>query len=132
MDFYEKSSGRGLEIFVGIVLFLISLCFTALTVFILSKKIWGYSSILVVTLLALCSFGFGKLGFRLVFNKPRKNGGLLSDNGLKLGCIFFGVSSIIYCIVSVTKQDFVSALSALSMLVACLCGWQLAMKRSSE
>ena len=82
--------------------------------------------------MALCSFWFGKLGYRLVLNKPRKGGGLLSDNGLKLGCIFFGVSSILLGVYSVTQQSFGSLFSAVGMVVACLYGWEVAKKRQKK
>jgi len=120
-----------MEIIVGIVLLFIALVFSALIILLFTKATWEYNSILVAAVLAFCAFGFGKLGYRLVFNKPRNNGGLLSNNGLKLGCIFFGVSSIIWCILSITKQDLGSGVSAISMLVACLYGWKIAKNRPS-
>lgn len=132
MDFYEQPLGRGLEIVVGIILLFIALVFTALICLIVSNFPWSYTVVLGTVILGFCSFWFGKLGYRLVFNKPRNGGGLLSNNGLKFGCIFFGVSSIILCMLSITQQDLVTALCGLSMLVACLFGWQVAKKRSSK
>jgi len=132
MDFYEQSSGRGMETVVGIVLFFIALVFAVLIYLIVSNATLGYASILGSITLGLCTFGFGKLGYRLVFNKPRKGGGLLSANALKFGCIFFGVSSIIMGLFSISQQDIASALSGVCMLVACLYGWQIAKNRSNK
>ncbi len=97
--------------------------------FILSKTTFGYSSVLGSIILAICSFGFGKLGYRLLLNKPRKNGGLLSNNGLKLGCILFGESSILCVGISIMQHEFSLFITALGMLTACLYGWQMAKKR---
>lgn len=121
-----------MEIFVGLILIFIALIFAALIWLVISNATFGYSPILGSFALALCSFWFGKLGYRLVLNKPRKGGGLLSNNGLKLGCIFFGISSILWGIFSIMQQEASSLLSALGMLVACLYGWQMAKKRQGK
>ena len=132
MDFYEQSSGRGMEIVVGLILVFVAIIFAALIGLIISNATFGYSPVLGSLVLALCSFGFGKLGYRLVLNKPRKGGGLLIVNALKFGCIFFGVSSIIMGLFAISQQDVASALSAVTMLAACLYGWQIAKKRSNK
>jgi membrane associated rhomboid family serine protease len=132
MDFYEQSSGRGMEIVVGLISVFVAIIFAALIWLVISNATIGYSPILGSLVLALCSFWFGKLGYRLVLNKPRKGGGLLSDNGLKLGCMFFGVSSILWGVFSISQQNLGSFLSAIGMLVACLYGWQIAKRRQSK
>jgi len=84
MDFYEQTLGLGMEIIVGIIIFFIVLVFGALIILIVAKGSWGYGSILGLTAFGFCAFGFGKMGYRLTFNKPRNNGGLLSKNWLYL------------------------------------------------
>ena len=132
MDFYEQSSGRAMEVIVGFVLIFVSIIFAVLIWFVISNATIGYFPILGSLVLVLCSFWFGKLGYRLVLNKPRKDGGLLSVNGLKLGCIFFGVSSIFWGVFSINQQDLGSFLSAIGMLVACLYGWQIGKRRQRK
>ncbi|KAF7788129.1 hypothetical protein PRUB_a2709 [Pseudoalteromonas rubra] len=75
MNFYEQPSGRGMEICVGLVLLFIALVFTALIGVVLANSAFGFIAVLGSLALALCSWWFGKLGCRLVFNKPRKGGG---------------------------------------------------------
>jgi hypothetical protein len=90
-----------MEIIVGLILIFVSIIFATLIWLVISNATLGYSPVLGSLALALCCYWFGKLGFRLVLNKPRKGGRLLSDNSLKLGCIFFGVSSILWGIFSI-------------------------------
>ena len=76
MDFYEQSSGRGMEIVVGLISVFVAIIFAALIGLIISNATFGYSPVLGSLVLALCSFWFGKLGYRLVLNEPRKAGDL--------------------------------------------------------
>ncbi|MGI2108887.1 hypothetical protein ACRN9C_05720 [Shewanella frigidimarina] len=132
MNFYEQSSGRGLEIFIGLIVLLIALIFAALIGLIVSNASFGYSSVLGSLALALCSYWFVKLSYRLVFNKPRSGGGLFSPNVLKTGCVLLGVSSILLGLFSISQNDIGSLLGALGMLIACLYGWKIANKRKDN
>lgn len=132
MDFREQPLGRGMEFFVGIVLLFFVLAFITLISFIALNGAWSYAKMSLIVAFGLLSFWLGKLGYRLVFNKPRKNGGLLSNKGLKFGSIFFGVSSISIIILFPTHHNIVSVLSAICMLVACLYGWQISKERSDK
>ncbi|QPB84134.1 hypothetical protein CWC22_014485 [Pseudoalteromonas rubra] len=88
MNFYEQSSGRGIEVCVGLILLFIALVFAALIGVVFANSAFGSIAVLGSLALALCSWWFGKPGYRLVFNKPRKGGGLLSNHGLKMCCVF--------------------------------------------
>jgi hypothetical protein len=132
MRFYEQSTSRGVEILVGSILMVIALSFLALIGLVISNAIFGYSPVLGSLVLASCSFWFGKLGYRLVLNIPRKDGGLFSINGLKVGCIFFGVSSIFWGVLSIIHLEIGSIISALGMIFACLYGWKIAKDRASK
>ncbi|WP_125563488.1 hypothetical protein [Pseudoalteromonas rubra] len=132
MNFYEQSSGRGIEVCVGLTLLFIALVFAALIGVVFANSAFGSIAVLGSLALALCSWWFGKLGYRLVFNKPRKGGGLLSNHGLKMCCVFFGICSILLVFVSILQREVSSLFSAISMLIACLYGWQFAKKRQDK
>lgn len=132
MKFLEQSAGRGMEICVGIIVLVIAIIFLGLVVLIVFDKMFGFSSALSSIALAFLSYWFGQLGYRLVMNKPRIGGGLLSPTMLKVGCGLFGISSILLGIISVSRGGIGSALSALVMLVACLYGWQVAKNRNNN
>jgi hypothetical protein len=80
MNFYEQSPGRVMEIIVGLILIFVSIIFATLIWLVISNATLGYSPVLGSLALALCCYWFGKLGFRLVLNKPRKGGRLLRIN----------------------------------------------------
>jgi len=60
-----------------------------------------------------------KFNLIVTLKKTRKGGVLLSNNSVKFGCIFFGVSSIIWDVFSIAQEEFASIFSAIGMLVAC-------------
>lgn len=132
MNFYEQSSGRGMEIFIGLIVLFIALIFLGLIGLVISNASFSYASVLGSLALALCSYWFTKLSYRLVFNKPRRGGGLFSPNILKIGCVLLGVSSILLGVFSISQDDIGSLLGALGMLIACLYGWKIANKRKSN
>jgi len=121
-----------MEIFIGLIVLFIALIFASLIGLIVSNASLGYSSVLGSSALAICSYWFGKLGYRLVFNKPRIGGGLFSPNAFKVGCFFLGISSILLGVFSISQNDISSFLGALGMLVACIYGWQIANRRHDK
>ena len=132
MSIYEQSSGRGMEIFIGLVVLFIALIFASLVGLVFSNAALGSSSVLGALALAVCSYWFGQLGYRLVLNKPRKAGGLFSPTTLKIWCFLLGISSILLGILFISQNNIRSLLGPLGMLIACLYGWKIANTRKGN
>ncbi len=130
MSSYEEPAGRWLEVLIGLLVAFISLVFLGLVFLVISEASLSIASVIGSFILALCSYWFGQLSYRLVLNKKNKNGGLFSNWGLKFWCVFFGVGSVIVIIFCLISNSISMALGSLGMLIACTYGWKVANKRA--
>lgn len=126
---YEESAGRITEVLVGLVTGFVSLAFILLIVIIFKEASLSIASVLGSLFLLSLAYWFGQLSYRLIFNKPKRHGGLLSPIALKVGCFVFGVCSILFLIFGVVEREFNAVLNSVIMFSACWYGWQIATKR---
>jgi len=132
MSLYEESAGRLMEVLVGLVVAFISLVFLGLVFLVISKASLSMEAAIGSFILALCSFWFGQLSYRLVLNKKNKNGGLFSSWSLKFWCVLFSISSTVLIIFGFTSGSFSTALGGLGMIIACTYGWKVSNRRKSD
>jgi amino acid permease len=132
MKEYQESAGRFTEVLVGFVTSFISLIFMLLIALIVKEASLSIASVLGSFFLALLAYWFGQLSFRLIFNKPKPHGGLLSPIAIKVGCVVFGICSVLFLIFGIIEGELNAVLSAAVMLPACWYGWQLACKRQKR
>ncbi len=131
MSQYQESAGRSLEIIVGIGVSFITLILIALMSILITNASIQLASLVGGLLLALAIYWFGQISVRLLFNLPRKNGGLFSIGGLKFWCIFLSVSSVFTIILGAYMGYFGAVLGGIGLIVGCYYGWQLACKRNN-
>jgi hypothetical protein len=96
MSEYQESAGRFTEVLVGFITGFISLIFLLLIGLIVKEASFSLASVLGSFFLALCAYWFGQLSFRLILNKPKPHGGLLSPIAIKVGCVVLGICSILF------------------------------------
>lgn len=132
MNEYQESAGRFTEILVGFVTSSISLIFVLLIALIVREASLSLASVLGSFFLALLAYWFGQLSLRLIFNKPKRHGGLLSPIAIKVSCVVFGICSVLFLMFGITEGEFNAVVSAAVMLPACWYGWQLANKRQKR
>ena len=129
MNQYQDSAGRITEILVGIITTFICVVFVLLVIFILKEAPLSFPSVFGTLLLSVMVYWFGMLSYRLLLNKTRKKGGLLSPLALKVFCLIFGICSIAATIFALISGEFNAAISSAIMVPACFVGWKLAKKR---
>ena len=129
MNQYQESAGRGLEVIVGMVVMVIAIIFVILLFILATNASISLASLIGGLVLALIAYWFGQISVRLLFNLPRKNGGLFSIGGLKFWCVFLGLSSILTTILGVYIGQYFLSLASIVFVIACFSGWQLASKR---
>ena len=132
MNDFHKSPGRPVEITVGCIAMLIALLFVLGLVLLLFKMRFEFTHFAVAATLVACVYWFAQLGYRLVFNKHRKDGGLLSVGELRFWCQFFGVVSVIECAVGIYQGKLVLVLAGALMAIACLFGLRIADARAAR
>jgi hypothetical protein len=131
MSLYEEPVGRWLEVLVGLLVAFISLVFLGLVFLLISEASLSIATVIGGFILALCSYWFGQLSFRLVLNRKNSDGGLFSNGGLKFWCIFFGINSVIVIVFCLISNSILMVLGSLGMLVACIYGWKVANNRAA-
>lgn len=131
MSQYEQPSGRFLELVVGLTTSFVALIFIVLFVMLVRGAGLQYISVFGGCLLLLAAYWFGLISFRLLFNVPNKQGGLLSVGGLKFLCLFLGVSSIAVVPLSMYMGHWLAALGSVGLVVGCYKGWQMAGNRGN-
>ncbi len=129
---YQDSTGRCGEVMLGLVVLFISLVFFALVVMIVTKASLSLAAVGGAILLAAIGGWFAQLAYRLVLNKPRPSGGLLSPLALKFWCALFGVTSCANVVIFLIAAEFGTAVGAAMMLPVCWYGWKLANKRQQR
>ena len=129
MNQYHEPAGRGLEIIIGMVMMAVTLLFLALLFALIINASIHLSSMLGGLALALAAYWFGQISVRLLFNLPRKNGGLFSCWGLKLLCVFLGLISITSTIISFYTDQLALSFVSLALVAMCFLGWKLAHRR---
>ena len=129
---YQDSTGRCGEVMLRLVVLFISLVFFALVAMIVTNASLSLAAVGGTILLAVIGGWFGQLAYRLVLNKPRPSGGLLSPLALKCWCAFFGLTSSATVVFTLIAAEFGAAVGAAMMLPACWYGWKLADKRQQR
>jgi hypothetical protein len=81
--------------------------------------------------LATAVYWFSQISYRLLFNKKRTNGGLLSVVELRIWCQFFGITSIIQCGWGIYRGQWWLVAAGAFMAFACLNGLRLATARAT-
>ena len=132
MSNYEESAGRGMEIIVGLLVFFVALVFGLLLSMLLLNANLHLSSLVGGLVLIFFIYWFGQIAYRLLFNKPRKNGGIFSVGGLKFWCAFMSLSSICTAIFAAQFEQWSLLVSAVIMVIACSYGWRVANKRAEQ
>lgn len=128
MDYQEKTN-RASDIALGLLTAGIACLLLLLVFFLLLKAKFDISYVAAVLFLSLPGYWFGLLSYRLLLNKPSRDGGLLSNTAIKAWCIFFALGSVVVLLRGIVDLDINKMASALMMLPASWCGWQLANKR---
>ena len=132
MSHYEKSAGRGIEIVIGLLVLFVALIFGILLSMLLLNASLHLSSLISGLLLIFVIYWFGQIAYRLLFNKPRKNGGIFSVGGLKFWCVFMSLSFICTAIFAIQLEQWSLLVSAVVMVIACSYGWRLANNREQQ
>lgn len=132
MSQYEESAGRGMEIIIGLLVLFVALVFGLLFVMLATNADLHLSSLVGGLVLVFFTYWFGQIAFRLLFNKPRKNGGLFSVGGLKFWCVFMALSSVCTAIFAAQSELWSLLVSSIVMVIACGYGWRVAKKREHQ
>ena len=132
MNYFEQPNQRWLEVAVGLATLSISISFSCVLVFFLLKARTNYEAIAIEVALATIISWFSLISYRLLFNKPRQDGGLLCIASFKVWCSFIGVGSIIFFAVTAYNENVILALNSVFMTIACLYGIRIADKRQSK
>ena len=130
MTHYQEPAGRGFEIIIGTAVLFVASIFIALLVILFANASISTVNIIGGAFLLFASYWFGQMAIRLIFNIPRKTGGLFSVRGLKIWSLFFGVSSVAVLIIGVYIGQWGTAVAGLCLAIGCFYGWQLACKRN--
>ncbi|MBO1254822.1 hypothetical protein J3L16_03855 [Alteromonas sp. 5E99-2] len=129
---YQESTGRFSEVLIGIVTALISLVFFGLIYLIVINATLSVVSVVGFFVLALIGYWFAQISYRLLLQKQRNNGGLISPIALKFWCVVFAISSVGFLIFAAFEKDINAMFSAAVILPACWFGWKLANKRKQR
>lgn len=132
MTDFHGSPGRAAELIVGAIVLVLALLFLLGFVVLLVKGKFAYPQLAVGAALAGCVCWFGQLGIRLLFNKQRKEGGLLSAGELRFWCEFFGVVGVIECGVAIYQGSLALLFAGAVMVIACLYGLRIASARAAR
>lgn len=132
MNYFQEPNKRYIEVIVGLITSCISILFVSLLVLFLVRANFDGEALLFELILGALSLWFGLLSYRLLMNKPTKDGGLLSSSGLKIWSIMFGISSIIGAVVSAYNENVLMTLNCIFMVAGCLYGVRIANNRAKE
>ena len=132
MSRYEESAGRGMEIIIGLLVSFVALIFCLLLTMLVTNASFNSSSLVGAIVLVFFIYWFGQITYRLLFNKPRQNGGLFGVGGLKFWCVFMSLSCVCTAIFAAQLELWGLLFSCITMLVACAYGWQVAKKREQK
>jgi uncharacterized membrane protein HdeD (DUF308 family) len=131
-DQYQESGGRLLEIPVGLICGFISAVFFGLAFMLLPSATFS-SGTLVGGILLLCpGIWFANIAYRLIFNRPNTQGGLLSAGSIRFWCgafITFGVVAIPFFLY---LGEYALAISFLLTGGACFSGLRLSALRRKK
>lgn len=129
---YEDRPGRLLEVLVGLLSGFIGLAFLLSVVYIVLNAPKEIGVIFSIIILISIGAWFSKLSYRLVLNKPKSSGGLMSTRALKFWCIVFILSSMGMIILGLTEKEIGVVVSGTVMIIACFAGLKLANKRAKN
>ncbi|MCE2029714.1 hypothetical protein [Sessilibacter corallicola] len=131
MNQYQEPPGRFIEVIVGLVTaFITAIFIISLFKFTLSS---GLKYVTVIGGLALLFFTywFGLISYRLLLNRPNKNGGLFSIGGLKFLSAFMGLSFLMIAPIAIYLGNWGLFIGCIGMVVGCFKGWQIAGARGN-
>ncbi len=131
MNQYQEPPGRMLEIAVGVVTTFIATIFITLFFMLVTNAGLKYVTFFVGIILAFFVYWFGLISYRLVLNRPNKNGGLFSVGGLKFLSAFMGLSFIIVAPMAIYMGHWGLFIGCIGIVVGCVKGWQVAVSRGS-
>jgi len=125
----DRNAGRALEIIVGLLTALISLVLVALLAIWFTKAQLSAAAVVGCAILGVLLYWFGQLSYRLLFNKAKSSGGLLSPATIKFWCGLLGIGALCGCVVAIISGEFNVLIICLLNLGSCIVGWQVASKR---
>jgi hypothetical protein len=128
----DKTTGRATEVFVGILTGFAALVLFLLLLMLVTNVELSVASVVGATALALLFYWFAQLSYRLILNKPKRTGGLLSPFAIKFWCSSFGLVAVVSCVFAIANWDVNLFFSSLMGIGACVAGWRVAVKRSSN
>ena len=124
------SPGRGFEIIIGaLVAFAAALSWYVVWV-IGSNVPKTLESVIGVIMMALVAAWFSLLGYRLLLQKRRQDGGLLSVWSLRFWLVVLAITSAAVAGLGVTTSDYRMAFGAAGFFIACVAGWRVAGSRA--
>ncbi len=129
MNQYQQPPGRFLEIIVGIVTTSIALVFGGLFLMLVLNAGLKYVTFIGGALLLLATYWFGVISFRLILNRPNKNGGLFSIAGLRFLSAFIGLSSLAVAPLAMYMGHWGALICCGCLSVGCYQGWLMAGRR---
>lgn len=92
----------------------------------------GFPQFVLALVLAAVFYWFAQISYRLVFNKKRANGGLLSVVEVRIWCQFFGIAAIIQCGWGIYQGQLWQVGVGAFMAFACLNGLRIATSRAAR
>lgn len=125
----DRNAGRALEIIVGLLTALISLVLVALLAIWFTKAQLSGVAVVGCAILGVLLYWFGQLSYRLLFNKAKSSGGLLSPATIKFWCGLLGIGALCGCVFAIISGEFNVLLICVLNLGSCIVGWQVASKR---
>lgn len=125
----DRKAGRALEIIVGLITALISLVLVALLAIWFTKAQLSGAAVVGCAILGVLLYWFGQLSYRLLFNKAKSSGGLLSPATIKFWCGLLGIGALCGCVFAIISGEFNVLLICVLNLGSCIVGWQVASKR---
>lgn len=136
-DFLKQNSSRRMEIFVGIVLSIISVIFLSLTVIFIQIAFENdapkWSLIFFIIFLAFVGISLGSWALRLIRNRGIKGGSaLISTTAIKAWSLFFGVSGFALIPFSIFRDQPAFMISAIWCIVMALGAAKLAKNRAQR
>ena len=129
MSYFDEPPGRSLEVMVGIVSSLIALMAMGLLLFFLNSGASSIVKIFSSLILSMPAVWFSRIAYRLILNRPRPDGGLLSASGVTFWSTVLGITSIAMGYLAVLEEDLYGLIASATILVGCLYGMRLAKSR---
>lgn len=125
----DRNAGRALEITVGLITAFISIVIVALLTMLVAKATQSLAAVVGCAILGVLLYWFGQLSYRLLFNKAKPGGGLLSPATIKCWCGLLGIGALCGCVFAIISGEFNVLLICVLNLGSCIVGWQVASKR---